>query len=126
MLQIVIYMGSGGRDFRFFEKKLGKKLPCMDGSPTKLFFDLYEKWLGYRHARKLLLRSVAKFFSKSDNASPASPTNHNFPCDNKICPFLISITPNVALLSRGEPRLPGLNRYIGFFDISPQASLPSG
>ena len=62
----------GGCDFRFFEKKLGKKLPCrVVALKAILGFIIVIK--GYNPARKLLLRSVAKFFSKSDNASPRVP-----------------------------------------------------
>ena len=66
--------GRGGRDFRFFEKKLGKKLPCRVVARLHTYnFKNKLSWATTLQG-KLLLRSVAKFFSKSDNGPP---TNHN-------------------------------------------------
>ena len=75
----MIYRGygdAGGRDFRFFEKKLGKKLPCWVVARLNIY-NSKNSLVGLQPGKK----AFAELFSKSDNASPhpfASSTNHNF------------------------------------------------
>ena len=81
----MIYRGygdAGGRDFRFFEKKLGKKLPCRVVARLDIY-NSKNSLVGLQLGKK----AFAELFSKSDNASPRvprvpahpprSPTNHN-------------------------------------------------
>ena len=59
--------GRGGRDFRFFEKKLGKKLPCrVVALKAILGFIIVIK--GYNPARKLL-----RSFSRKATTRPPRP-----------------------------------------------------
>ena len=62
--------GRGGCDFRFFEKKLGKKLPCRVVARLNIFNS--KNGLGGLQLGK---KAFAELFSKSDNASPASPAS---------------------------------------------------
>ena len=56
--------GRGGRDFRFFEKKLGKKLPCrVVALKAILGFIIVIK--GYNPARKLLRSFSRKATTRS-------------------------------------------------------------
>ena len=70
--------GRGGRDFRFFEKKLGKKLPCWVVARLNKY-NSKNSLVGLQPGKK----AFAELFSKSDNASlasprvPVSPINHN-------------------------------------------------
>ena len=70
----MIYRGDArGCDFRFFEKKLGKKLPCMVVARLS-YFGFYAEFVGLPPCKK----AFAELFSKSDNASPASPDKSHF------------------------------------------------
>ena len=60
--------GTRGRDFRFFEKKLGKKLPCRVVARLNIFNS--KNGLGGLQLGK---KAFAELFSKSDNASPRPP-----------------------------------------------------
>ena len=75
----MIYRGRGGRrgrDFRFFEKKLGKKLPCWAVARLDIY-NSKNSLIGLQPSKK----AFAELFSKSDNASlrvpRISPINHN-------------------------------------------------
>ena len=54
-----------GRDFRFFEKKLGKKLPCWVVARLNIY-NFKNSLVGLQPGKK----AFAELFSKSDNASP--------------------------------------------------------
>ncbi|MBR4012745.1 MAG: hypothetical protein IKJ00_00490, partial [Clostridia bacterium] len=54
----------------FFEKKLGKKLPCRVVARLS-YFGFYAEFVGLPPCKK----AFAELFSKSDNASPASPAS---------------------------------------------------
>ena len=56
----------------FFEKKLGKKLPCTVVA-LKTVLKIYMYYKGLPPCKK----AFAELFSKSDNASSAALTNHN-------------------------------------------------
>jgi len=59
--------GRGGRDFRFFEKKLGKKLPCWVVA-LKAILRFIIDIKGYNPARKLL-----RSFSRKATTRPLRP-----------------------------------------------------
>ena len=74
--------GRGGRDFRFFEKKLGKKLPCWVVARLNIY-NSKNSLVGLQPGKK----AFAELFSKSDNASPRvsiSPINQQQQKINKI------------------------------------------
>ena len=62
--------GDAGTRGRFFEKKLGKKLPCRVVARLNIY-DSKNSFVGLQLGKK----AFAELFSKSDNASLASPAS---------------------------------------------------